>query len=150
MSEKVSVSFAMLDDGLLLLLSLIGSLISFYFTLVYYQIIPANYHLVPHICRMKESTCQTVLSTRDARVFGIPNSALGILYYGIVFFITVAGGWGSGGFVHRFFLWVSILVVLLSFFLSYSLLYRIKIVCPLCFMSHGINVVIALLLFIKT
>ncbi len=140
----------MLADGLLLLLSLIGLLISLYFTLVYYERIPANYYLVPRICRMKESTCQTVLSTGDARVFGLPNSALGILYYGIVFFITVAGGWESGGFVQRFFLWVSILVVLLSFYLSYSLLYRIKIVCPLCFVSHGMNVLIALLLFIKT
>jgi uncharacterized membrane protein len=140
----------MLADGLLLLLSLIGLLISLYFTLVYYQRIPANYHLVPRICRMKESTCQTVLSVRDARLLGFPNSALGILYYGILCFITVAGGWESGGFVHRFFLWVSILVVLLSFYLSHSLLYRIKIVCPLCFVSHGINVLIALLLFIKT
>jgi uncharacterized membrane protein len=150
MSDKVSISFAMLVDGLLILLSLVGSLISFYFTLVYYQITPANYYLVPRVCRMKESTCQTVLSTGDARVLGIPNSALGILYYGIVFFVTIAGGWESGEFVHRFFLWVSILVVLLSFYLSYSLLFRIKIVCPLCFVSHGINVLIALLLFIKT
>jgi len=140
----------MLADGLFLLLSLIGSLISVYFALVYYQRIPANYYLVPRICRMKESTCQTVLSTRDARVFGIPNSALGVLYYGIVFLITFAGGWEADGLVHRLFLWISILVVLLSIYLSYALLFRIKIVCPLCFVSHGINVLIVLLLFIKT
>jgi uncharacterized membrane protein len=140
----------MLTDGLLLFLSLIGFLISLYFTLVYYQRIPANYYLVPRICRMKESTCQTVLSTRDARVFGIPNSALGVLYYGIVFLIALVGGWDVGSLVHRLFLWISILVLLLSVYLSYSLLFRIKIVCPLCFVSHGINVLIALLLFIKT
>jgi len=140
----------MLADGLFLLLSLIGLPISFYFTLVYYQRIPANYYLVPRVCRMKESTCQTVLSTRDARVFGIPNSALGVLYYGIVFLITLVGGWEAGGLVHRLFLWISILVVLLSLYLSYSLLFKIKILCPLCFVSHGINVLIALVLFIKT
>jgi uncharacterized membrane protein len=140
----------MLVDGLLLLLTLVGFFISFYFTLVYYQQIPANYYLVPRACRMKESACHSVLSTGDARVLGIPNSTLGVLYYGIVFFITVFGGWERSGVVHGLFLWISILVVLFSLYLSYSLLYRIKIVCPLCFVSHGMNVLIALLLFIKT
>jgi uncharacterized membrane protein len=139
----------MLADGLLLFLSPIGFLISLYFTLVYYQRIPANYYLVPHICRMKESACQTVLSMRDARVLGVPNSTLGVLYYGIVFFITLVRGLDAGGLVQRVFLGISILVVLLSVYLSYSLLFRIKIVCPLCFVIHGINALIALLLFIK-
>jgi uncharacterized membrane protein len=140
----------MLADGLLLFLSLIGFLISLYFTLVYYRRIPANYYLVPRICRMKESACQTVLSTKDARLFGIPNSALGVLYYGVVFLVTVAGGWQEVDAMHGFILWISILVVLLSLYLSYSLLFRIKIMCPLCFVSHAINILIALLLFIKT
>jgi uncharacterized membrane protein len=140
----------MLTDGLLLFFSLIGFLISLYFTLVYHQRIPANHYLVPRICRMKESTCQTVLSTRDARVLGIPNSALGMLYYGVVFLITLVGGWTAGCLAHRLFLGICTLVVLLSLYLSYSLLFRIKIVCPLCFISHAVNVLIALLLFVKT
>src|SRR3972149_2566116 len=144
---KVSVSFGMLADGLLLLLSFVGFLISLYFTLVYYQKIPANYYLVPRICRMNETTCQTVLSTRDARMFGFPNSVLGFLFYAIVFFITLIGGWEGNRFVRWVFLLISILVVLLSVYLLYSLLFRIKIVCPLCFVSHGINFLIALLLF---
>jgi uncharacterized membrane protein len=139
----------MLADGLLLFFSLVGFFISLYFTLVYYQRIPANYYLVPRICRMNEATCQTVLSTRDARVFGFPNSVLGSLYYAVVFFITLIGGWESHRFVLWVFLLISILVVLLSVYLSYSLLFRIKIACPLCFVSHGINVLIAFLLFTK-
>jgi uncharacterized membrane protein len=137
----------MLADGLLLFLSLVGSLISLYFTLVYYHRIPANYYPVPRICRMNETTCQTVLSTQDARVLGFPNSVFGFLYYAIVFFITLIGGWANNRFVHWVFLLISILVVLLSVYLSYSLLFRIKIVCPLCFVSHGINMLIAFLLF---
>jgi uncharacterized membrane protein len=139
----------MLADGLLLFLSLIGFLVSLYFTLVYYGRIPANYYLVPRICRMSEATCQMVLSTRDARVFGFPNSVLGSLYYAMVFLITLMGGWESNHVVRWVFLLISILVVLLSVYLSYSLLFRIKISCPLCFVSHGINVVIAFLLFTK-
>jgi uncharacterized membrane protein len=139
----------MLADGLLLFLSLVGSFISLYFTLVYHQRIAANYYLVPRICRMNEATCQTVLSTRDARVLGFPNSLLGFVYYAIVFFITLFGGWESNHVVRWVFLVVSILVVLLSVYLSYSLLFRIKIACPLCFVSHGINVLIPFLLFTK-
>jgi uncharacterized membrane protein len=139
----------MISDGLLVFFSLVGSFISLYFTLVYYQRIPANCYLVPRICRMNEATCQTVLSTRDARVFGFPNSLLGFVYYAIVFFITVIGGWQSEHLVLWVFLLISILVVLLSVYLSYSLLFRIKIACPLCFVSHGINVLMAFLLFTK-
>jgi uncharacterized membrane protein len=139
----------MISDGLLVFFSLVGSFISLYFTLVYYQRIPANFYLVPRICRMSETTCQTVLSTRDARVFGFPNSLLGFVYYAIVFFITLIGGWQSDHLVLWVFLLISILVVLLSVYLSYSLLFRIKIACPLCFVSHGINVLMAFLLFTK-
>jgi uncharacterized membrane protein len=139
----------MIADGLLLFLSLIGSFISLYFTLVYYQRIPANYYLVPRICRMSETGCQMVLSARDARVLGFPNSLLASFYYAIVFLVTLIGGWESNRFVHWVFLPISVLIVLLSVYLSYSLLFRIKIVCPLCFVSHGINVLIAFLLFTK-
>jgi uncharacterized membrane protein len=140
----------MLADGLLLLFSLVGFFISLYFTLVYYQRIPANYYLVPHICRMNETGCQMVLSTRDARVFGFPNSVLGSFYYAILFLITLIGGWESNRFAHWVFLIISVLAVSLSVYLSYSLLFRIRIVCPLCFVSHGINLLIALLLLTKT
>src|SRR5438552_18652203 len=62
-------------------LSAIGLYIAAYFTLVYYGLISANTRLMPSVCRLEERTCQTVLGTRHARVFGAPNSLLGILYY---------------------------------------------------------------------
>lgn len=140
----------MLIDGLLLLLSLTGFLISLYFTLVYYRRIPANYFLVPRVCRMEESRCQTVLSTRDARVFGVPNFVLGLIYYALVFLTALAGGPLSDSPAVQFLLWISILVLILGVYLIYSLLFRIKIPCPLCFTCHGINTLIALLLLLKS
>lgn len=140
----------MLIDGLLLLLLLIGILISLYFTLVYYQRIPANYFLVPRVCRMKESACQTVLSTRDARVFGIPNFVVGVLYYFIVFLVVAAGIENEWVSELQVLFYVSLFVVLFGGYLTYSLLFKIKIFCPLCFVSHGINAFIALLFFLKS
>ena len=140
----------MLIDSLLLLLSLIGFLISLYFTLVYYRKIPANYFLVPQVCRMEEGACQAVLSTRDARVFGVPNFVLGLGYYSLILFIVLIKGFGVDPILFKVFLWVSILVVLFSVYLSYSLLFKIKTACPLCFISHGINTLIALLFLFKT
>ena len=140
----------MLIDGLLLLLSLIGFLISLYFTLVYYQRIPANYFLVPRVCRMEESNCQTVLSTRDARVFGVPNFLLGLMYYLVIFLAVLLGFAGKECDALQILLWISLFVVALGFYLGYSLIFKIKTLCPLCFASHGINAIIAFLLFLKS
>ena len=134
---------------LLVLLSVSGFLISLYFTLVYYRRIPANYFLVPRICRMNESTCQTVLSTRDARALGVPNFLLGLPYYTLVCLaglLVICGEHWEG---IRLLFWLSALVVLLGVYLSYSLLFKIKISCPLCFASHVINAFITLFLYLQ-
>jgi uncharacterized membrane protein len=134
----------------LTLLSVLGFLISLYFTLVYYQRIPANYFLVPRVCRMNESTCQTVLSTREARVFGVPNFILGLAYYTLVILVGVLLMLGSEASWFRILFCFSLVTVLLAGYLSYSLLIKIRIACPLCFTSHAINTAIAVLLYFKT
>lgn len=139
----------MLIDGLLLLLSLTGFLISLYFTLVYYQRIPANYFLVPRVCRMSEPNCQTVLSTRDARVFGVPNFVLGLIYYAMILLAVLSGVACRECDALPILLWISLFVAIFGLYLAYSLLFKIKILCLLCFASHGINASIALLLFLR-
>ena len=140
----------MLIDFLLVLLSVVGFLIALYFTLIYYQKIPVNYFLVPRVCRMEESTCQTVLSTPEARVLGVPNFLLGLIYYVLVSSMAFFGGNPTDSLALDFLLWVSFFVVILGLYLTYSLLFKIKIPCPLCFASHGINGLIALLLLLKS
>ncbi len=140
----------MLIDVLLLFLSLVGFFIALYFTLVYYNKISANYFLVPRICRMDESTCQSVLWTPEARVLGAPNFVLGLIYYLLVFCTALFQLFCPGSIYHDFLLWTSIAAVIVGIYLVYSLLFRIKISCPLCFTSHGINLVIALLLLLKS
>src|SRR5271157_369823 len=65
----------------ILLLSLGGLADALYFTLAYYgRIRKARW--VPEIfCAREDSSCVTVVRTPHARIFGVPNSLLGVVYY---------------------------------------------------------------------
>ena len=73
------------------ILSALGLYIASYFTLVYYGLLEANTRLVPRVCQLEERSCKTVLSTRYARIFGVPNSLLGVLYYLFVVIVLMGG-----------------------------------------------------------
>ena len=61
-------------------LALVGAALSTYFTLAYYGWIEA--HALPAaFCRREERSCLTILQTPYARLFGVPNSLLGLLLY---------------------------------------------------------------------
>src|SRR5713226_6792507 len=116
-------------------LAAIGLYIAAYFTLVYYGLIEANTKLMPSVCRLEERTCQTVLGTRYARVFGLPNSLLGVFYY-VMVIVLLAGSWASG--------WIGLGLIVLAWFtvglggfLVYSLFFIIRIPCPLCLAGHA-------------
>jgi uncharacterized membrane protein len=126
------------------LLSAIGLYIAAYFTLVYYGIIGANTKLMPNICRLEEHTCQTVLGTKYARVFGVPNSLLGVGYYVIVAAVLLVGGSASAFTIAL--LAVAWFTVALGVVLAYSLFFIVKIPCPLCLTAHTINLALAILL----
>jgi uncharacterized membrane protein len=125
-------------------LAAIGLYIAGYFTLVYYGLIGANTKLMPKVCRLEERTCQTVLGTRYARVFGVPNSLLGILYYLTV--IAILFGNCTAAPVRALLIPVAWFTVALGIVLAYSLFFIIKIPCPLCLAGHTINLALAILL----
>ncbi|HSB10552.1 MAG TPA: vitamin K epoxide reductase family protein [Blastocatellia bacterium] len=127
-----------------IVLAAIGWYIASYFTLVYYGLVAANTSLMPRVCRLEEQTCQTVLNTRYARVFGVPNSLLGLLYYSIVI-VILSCGW-EGGPLGAVLIAVAWFTVALGFVLVYSLLFVIRIPCPLCLAGHTINLALAILL----
>jgi uncharacterized membrane protein len=125
-------------------LSVIGLYIAAYFTLVYYGLVSANTRLMPSVCRLEERTCQTVLGTRYARVFGVPNSLLGVLYYLTVIAILLMG-WTVAPITGAL-IAVAWFTVLLGLYLAYSLFFIIRIPCPLCLTGHAINLALAVLL----
>lgn len=83
--------------------------------------------------------CTLVTRHRDARLFGVPNSILGTIYYLLVMFaiglelpplLMVAEA-------------ASLLALVFAAYLVHSLYVRVRIVCPLCLVSHAITVGIA-------
>ena len=125
-------------------LAVIGLYIAAYFTLVYYGLLRPSTRLMPSVCRLKDRTCQTVLTTKYARLFGVPNSLLGILYYGAVI-VIVGSGW-TGAPVGSALIAAAWFAVAVGFLLVYSLFFIIRIPCPLCLAGHAINLLLALLL----
>jgi uncharacterized membrane protein len=127
-------------------LATVGLYIAAYFTLVYYGIVSASTKLMPTVCQLEERSCQTVLGTRYARVFGVPNSLLGVFYYLTVILLLLVG-WTTGPIATAT-IAVAWFTVALGIFLAYSLFFIIKIPCPLCLTGHTINLLLALLLTI--
>ena len=123
---------------LIFVLSCIGLWISVYFTGVFYHWFQPNVFWIPQVCRLKEESCMTVLGTPRAKLFGIPNSAFGIVMYAYLILNLFIP------FPYLIALVLLLLAVLRSIYLAYSLIFVTKIPCPLCFTSHIINLVLFL------
>lgn len=132
---------------LIALLSVIGLLISSYFTAIAYRWVDPDARWVPTFCRMDEKTCASVVFTPQARVFGLPNSVCGQVYY-LGLLTSVTFGWLEGTALVGF-LAASALTVGLAAYLSYSLLVVLGVPCRLCFTSHGLNIAIFGLLWLR-
>jgi uncharacterized membrane protein len=98
-----------------------------------------------------------VVRTPYARVFGIPNSLLGIVYYValLVWIGFVPRHLSISGRIFRPFetvgLWLlgaSLLTVMLGFYLVYALRRALGVDCPLCYAAHAINVGLFVLLIL--
>jgi uncharacterized membrane protein len=141
---------------LVVVLSLAGLVISLYFTLAYYGRIRKARWVPEILCAREGSSCVTVVQTPSARVFGLPNSLLGIIYY-IALILCVGEDWLPPVDVQyrdsylvfgpaAIFLPFSAATVLLGFYLIYALRRKLHINCPLCYTAHAINAAILVLL----
>ncbi len=132
-------------ESLFLVMALTGLLVSTYFTAVAFRWMRPDSQWIPPFCRLDEGTCTLVVFTPQARVFGVPNSLLGQVYY-LALLIGVSDGaalqrpWVYG------YLAVAAATVVLAAYLSYSLIYVLGVRCTLCFTSHAINTALFLLL----
>jgi len=123
----------------IILLSSIGLWISIYFTGVFYKWFSPHVFWIPKVCQLDEKSCLSVLETPRAKLFGIPNSAFGILVYSYLITDGLLTFLPAIGFT------LLIFALLRSIFLAYSLLFITKIPCPLCFTSHAINLCLFLI-----
>jgi uncharacterized membrane protein len=140
-------------------LSLLGLADAVYFTFAYYGRIKKARWVPEILCAREGSSCATVVETPYARVLGVPNSLLGIVYY----LLLIAGAmthWSFGinlyvhstDFVVPFALWILVLVsagtTLFGFYLIYALRRKLHVDCPLCYTAHVINAALFVLLIV--
>ncbi|SRR2546426_869903 len=127
----------------LIVCSLTGLLLSLYFTLVTYRLMKPDQRFIPPVCRMSGDSCLSIVDSPQARLFGVPNSLLGIVYYlGVL--LAAIGGVLPSTMLYKGLIAVSICTVLIGMYLMYSLLAVLKVRCVLCFTGHILNLLILL------
>ncbi len=144
----------MLLRSLIIALSLAGLADALYFTFAYYGRIKEARWIPEILCAREGSSCVTVVQTPYARVFGMPNSLLGIVYYLLLIpwcllgrrWFFVAGGYAVS--LDSIVILISALTVALGFYLVYALRRKLHINCPLCYTAHAINITLVVLLII--
>jgi uncharacterized membrane protein len=143
-SEKVTVVVRVL----VVLLSLAGLADALHFTFAYYGRIRKARWVPEILCAREGSTCVTVVQTPYARVFGVPNSLLGTIYY----LLLLAWAAGAGRVAQPWFTWAliaaSAVTVLLGFYLIDALRRKLHVDCYLCYAAHAINAGLLVLLAI--
>ncbi len=141
--------------ALIVILSLAGLVNALYFTFAYYGRVKKARWIPEVLCAREGSNCVTVVQTPYARVFGVPNSLLGVFYYLILIGWALAPPylavrWGAGTIPVLFLSWALIAVsagtVLLGFYLIYALRRKLHTHCPLCYTGHAINAALLVLL----
>ena len=98
-----------------------------------------------------------MLQTPYARVLGVPNSLLGIIYYFLLIGWALVGRrlYAYDATVYALALplrWVlavsSAMPVIAGFHLIYALRHKLHIACPLCYTAHAINAALFVLLIV--
>ena len=140
---------------LIVFLSVVGLANAFYFTFAYYGRIKKARWVPEILCAREGSSCVTVVQTPYARVFGLPNSLLGIIYY-VLLIARASTGLTLGppiAFVAQAvrladlgLMAAGAVTVVLGFYLIYALIAKLHIHCPLCYLGHAINATIFILL----
>lgn len=147
----------LLIRSLIVILSVAGMANALYFTFAYYGRFKKARWVPEILCACEGSSCVTVVQTPYARVFGVPNSLLGIFYYLVLISWIFSGQYSGlivfvGNRVFAPFIWAleltSFGTVLLGFYLIYALIAKLHTHCPLCYLGHAINAALMVLLIV--
>jgi len=100
-----------------------------------YRTLPA-FLTGPAVCKLDEANgCQVLFRTRYAALLGVPNSAIGLVFY-----LLVAAGWVTGRPVQLLMAGASAACAM-SIYLAYVLI-RENLDCRICWTGHAANVAI--------
>jgi uncharacterized membrane protein len=121
----------------------VGICISSYFLMLQAGVLDPADRRLPAVCRMERGECARVIGHPDARLLGVPNAFLGLIYYTVLLIAAV------GLLPPNAWTWLEVAAsatVAAGAYLTYSLVRRVRIPCTLCFASHVLNLVILLML----
>ena len=124
----------------LLAIAALGLLVSTYFTAVTYQWVRPDASWIPQVCRMDEKTCARIVDTGYGQAFGAPNSVFGIAWYLAVAGVTLYRWTGDPLLPCSVLILLAAGVVAFSVYLAWALVQRLGVHCPLCYLSHTLNV----------
>jgi uncharacterized membrane protein len=122
--------------------SFIGLLDALYFVLVTYRWIRPDPRWLPPVCRMDEGTCAKVVDTKYARILGLPNAVYGLVWFAISLGAGLALGWSGVLPFCSGFAAVAFATVAMSAYLAWALVVRVRTICVLCFLGHGVNAIL--------
>lgn len=156
--NAILVSSSFILGVLTILLAAIGLWDAFYFTFAYYGRVRKVRWVPAILCAREGSNCVTVVQTPYARIFGVPNSLLGIFFYLVVIAWTALAIWLEPMWGLPDTHWLVILgeglvaaaafAVLTGVYLIYSLIAKLHVHCPLCYTAHAINALLLVLIAI--
>ena len=120
------------------LFALIGLLVNLHFVYSHHFKKKAEHN---ELCAGKR--CNTLLHTEYAKLFIVPNYALSIAYYSSVLAVSFTPYLLFQSY-SWFILGAMLSVLLVSIWLFYILVAKVKTICFVCFISQGVNLLLVL------
>jgi uncharacterized membrane protein len=118
-------------------LSGLGFILAVYFAILAQGLIQPDDRRVPKVCRLEERSCARLLQSPDARILGVPNVLLGMLYYGGLILLAFQRDVLID--VMAFLVLVGLWTVALGIYLMIRLLAVHRVRCEICLATHLIN-----------
>ena len=88
------------------------------------------------ICDINDKvSCTKAMGSRYGSLFIIPNSAFGVVFYGVMGLLAAFDELKAA-------FWLSVLAVLGSAYLAYISFFKLKVVCPVCSLIYIVNILL--------
>jgi uncharacterized membrane protein len=97
----------------------------------------------PAMCRLEDNGCQVLFRSRQASLVGVPNAALGVAFY-VALMIGLSAGWPAG------WLLAGATGALMMTVALAAILIRNRFECRVCWVGHAANLVVWILLVMRT
>ncbi len=137
----IPLFFYLIMVEIIAILALMGILLSFY-ALYIEKKLEKNKNYKP-VCDLSDKfSCSKNFTSRDAKIFFIPNSLLGILFYLIIMILAIFN-------LNSYIFYIAIPAFLFNIYLAYASYIKLKNFCLICTLTYLIVILILILSYLK-